>query len=118
VGLSGTIPVPFRSRIRFKEKQLFKSVEAMIDKHTVVVAHPPPFGYLDDVFGHIHAGSKHLYDLAIKCQPMLVLCGHIHECAGMATIGKTMVINCNMAGQNDGALIEVDPSATPRVTFL
>jgi hypothetical protein len=118
VGLSGTIPVPFRSRIRFREKQLFKSVETMIDKHTVVVAHPPPFGYLDDVFGHIHAGSRHLYDLVIKCQPMLVLCGHIHECAGMTTIGKTMIVNCNMSGQNAGALIEVDDSTPPRVTFL
>ncbi len=118
VGLSGTIPVPFRSRIRFKEKQLFKSAEALIDKRTVVVAHPPPFGYLDDVFGHLHAGSRRLYNLVVKCQPMLVLCGHIHQCGGMTTINKTMIVNCNMAGQNDGALIAVDDSTPPRVTFL
>ncbi|MBW2592475.1 MAG: metallophosphoesterase family protein [Deltaproteobacteria bacterium] len=118
MGLSGTVPVPFRSRIRFREKQLFKSAEALINEHTVLVAHPPPFGYLDEIFGRIHAGSRRLYDLVIKCQPMLVLCGHIHECAGMATIGKTRVVNCNMAGQNAGALIEVDSCRTPRVIFL
>jgi len=64
------------------EKRLFKSIEKLIDERTVVVAHPPPFGYLDEVFGRFHAGSRRLHDLVIKCQPMLVLCGHIHERGG------------------------------------
>ncbi len=118
VGLSGTIPVPFRSRIRFMEKRLFKSIEKLIDERTVVVAHPPPFGYLDEVFGRFHAGSRRLYDLVVKCQPMLVLCGHIHEHGGVAAIGKTVVVNCNVAGKDAGALIEVDSSGPPRTTFL
>ncbi len=118
VGLSGTIPVPFRSRIRFKEKALFKQAAALVTPQTVLVAHPPPYGFLDEVAGKIHAGSRHLYHLVSMRQPALLLCGHIHERPGIARIGKTQIVNCNMARGRSGALVQIHPGKSPSVTLL
>lgn len=118
VGLSGTIPVPFRSRIRFKEKNLFKQAAARVTKQTVLVAHPPPYGFLDEVAGRFHAGSRKLTDLIVRSQPALVLCGHIHERPGSVRVGKSVVVNCNLTRGCSGALIAIQPGRSPAVTLL
>ena len=117
-GLSGTIPVPFRSRIRFKEKTLFEQAANLVTKQTVLVAHPPPYGFLDEVAGRFHAGSRKLYNLVVRTQPALVLCGHIHERPGVAPIGPSLVVNCSVARGSSGALIAIQPGKTPAVTLL
>ena len=118
VGLSGTIPVPFRSRIRFKEKNLFKQAATRVTKQTVLVAHPPPYGFLDEVAGRFHAGSRKLADLIVGAQPALVLCGHIHERPGAVSIGQSLVVNCNVTRDSSGALITIQPGQSPSVTLL
>ncbi len=118
VGLSGTIPVPFRSRIRFKEKGLFEQVAALVTQQTVLVAHPPPYGFLDEVAGKIHAGSRLVYHLVSRRQPALLLCGHIHERPGIARIGRTQIVNCNMARGRAGALVQVHRGKSPSIALL
>ncbi|MDM8536311.1 metallophosphoesterase [Desulfobacterales bacterium HSG17] len=107
LGLSGTIPVPFRSRIRFREKALFDQMQSIVDHETILVAHPPPWGTLDEAGGKFHAGSKAMRNLIHKKQPRLYVCGHIHEASGVTFQGETMVVNCSMPGREKGALIEV-----------
>ena len=118
VGLSGTVPVPFRSRIRFREKDLFKKAMGLVTSQTILVAHPPPYGFLDEVAGKIHAGSRGLYDLIVARQPALLLCGHIHERPGITSIGNTVVVNCNIARTAAGALIQMNPGQSPTVRLL
>jgi len=107
-GLSGTIPLPFRNRVRLFEKHLMKRAYPLIDAQTVVVVHPPPWGILDQVMGRFHSGSKLVRDLVEKTQPKLLICGHIHEAAGIETIGQTLVVNCSMPKTGGGVMIELD----------
>lgn len=107
-GLSGTLPLPFRNRVRLREKDLMRRAGALMDSRTVLVAHPPPWGVLDQVMGRFHSGSKLVRDMVEKHQPRLLICGHIHEAAGVETIGRTTVINCSMAKTGQGMLVELD----------
>ena len=118
VGVSGTIPVPFSSRIRLREKWIFDTLAALINEDSVLVVHSPPRGMLDEAFGKFHAGCRRLYQLVVQCQPRFVLCGHIHECPGIATIGQTTVVNCNIARTGRGALVEFDPEGSLKVKML
>ena len=118
VGLSGTIPVPFRSRIQFREKDLFQQAAGLVTAQTVLVAHPPPYGFLDEVAGKIHAGSRRLYHLVVARQPAVLVCGHIHERPGITSIGDTVVVNCNLTRGASGALIEIYPGHSPAVRLL
>jgi Icc-related predicted phosphoesterase len=118
VGISGTVPVPFRTRIGFRQKGLFDKVGALIDSATVLVVHPPPWGVLDRVLGMLHAGSKMVCDLIKKTRPHVLICGHIHEAAGVFRAGETLVVNCSMPHAGNGALIELEAGKMPRVEML
>ena len=118
VGVSGTIPVPFSSRIGLREKSIINTLEALVDDSSVLVVHSPPRGVLDEAFGRFHAGCRRLYQLVVQCQPRLVLCGHIHERPGIATIGQTTVVNCNIARTGRGAIVEFDPEGSLEVKML
>jgi len=118
VGVSGTIPVPFSSRIGLREKKIINTLAALLDNNAVLVVHSPPRGVLDEAFGRFHAGCRRLYQLVVQRQPRLVLCGHIHECPGIATIGQTTVVNCNVAGTGRGAVVDFEPDGPFQVKML
>ncbi|RPH51511.1 MAG: phosphoesterase [Desulfobacteraceae bacterium] len=117
-GVSGTIPVPFSSRIQFREKQTTKNLEPLVRKDTILIAHPPPFGTLDKVFGKFHAGCKSLQEIVSRRQPQLLICGHIHEMPGSAFLGKTLVVNCSIGMKGKGALIELNTNRPPVVEMV
>ena len=50
-GVSGTLPIPMRSRIGWSEAKPLKRLAALIDSHSILVAHPPPWGLRDRVAG-------------------------------------------------------------------
>lgn len=118
VGISGTVPVPFRSRVAFRQKSLMQSVEALLDRESVFIAHPPPYGTLDRVLGKFHAGSRVVSDLLAAVQPRLMLCGHIHEDYGHARVGETHVVNCNMGNNRQGAIVDIEKIGTPVIHML
>ncbi len=113
VGISGAIPVPFRSRIRFAEKELFARIRPLVDDRTVLVVHPPPYRTRDRVGGKVSAGSKGVRTLVEQARPQVVICGHIHEDAGIDRIGPTIIVNCCMTGKNRGALITLPSRRGP-----
>lgn len=118
VGLSGTIPVPFYSRICCAEGSAIERIEALLEDNSVLVAHPPPRGILDEAFGRFHAGSAGLYRMIVRRQPRLFICGHIHERPGWKYVGKTLVVNCNMGKGRGGALVTYDGGNTMNVEML
>lgn len=118
VGISGTIPVPFRSRIGFRQKSLMRQLKVLLDRESIFIAHPPPYGTLDRVMGKLHAGAGFVKDLIVEIQPRLLLCGHIHEDFGHARIGNTHVVNCNMANNRAGALIDIERTGNPVIQLL
>jgi len=105
VGLGGTWPLPFHSRIALNENAHIKKIAALINHQTVLVTHTPPRGAQDLVMGRFHAGSRGLRRLIKKCHPNLLICGHIHEDSGTTLIGRTQVVNCAFNRRGSGALI-------------
>ncbi len=118
VGAGGTMPIPFRSKIRLREKRIIASLAPMVTGASVVVVHPPPLGVLDEVLGRFHAGSGGVMALIEERGPRLVICGHIHERAGVASVGDTVVVNCAMSRSSKGAIIDLDGSKTPEVKMV
>ena len=105
VGLGGTWPLPFHSRIALNENTHLRKISALINHHTALVTHTPPRGAQDLVMGRFHAGSRGLRRLIESCHPDLLICGHIHEDCGMTMIGRTHVVNCAFNRHGSGALI-------------
>ncbi len=67
------------------------------DKTIMAIHQPPILLNLDVCIGGRRVGSKSVYDWIVENQPMLVLCGHIHEnykVTGIwkSNVGKTVVI--------------------------
>ena len=121
VGVSGAVPVPFSTRLRWREGRLRKRVEALVTRESVLVAHPPPYGTLDDVFpkfGRLHAGCRSLRAMVLKRRPRLLICGHIHERPGAAYLGRTLVVNCAMGRTGAGAIIEYENGRPPEVEMI
>ena len=118
VGMSGTVPVPFSSRIGFREGPILEKVMPLLKRDSVLVAHPPPWGTLDEVLGRFHAGCRSLRRIVSRVQPRLLICGHIHERSGTAFIGETLVINCAMGRTAAGAVIDLNIDQDPKVEML
>lgn len=115
VGIGGTIPVPFHSRIDWRERALLDRMRPLVDSRAVLVTHTPPRGVRDEVGGGIPAGSRALREFILDRQPRLNICGHIHERAGTAMLGKTLVVNCAVFREFRGALIRISEDAPPEV---
>lgn len=117
-GISGTIPLPFKNMIAFKERKRLESVAEFMKKETVFVVHPPPYGVLDKVLNRYHTGSMALREFVETHQPQLVLCGHIHEQPGRAFIGESMIVNCAMNRKSEGAIVKLGKDHMPKVELL
>jgi len=117
-GISGTIPVPFSSRICFREKRSLKKLESIANRSSVIVFHTPPRWTRDEVIGKFSAGSRNLFKFIQKNQPDILICGHIHERAGVGSIGKTIVVNCSISKTCAGAIIEYKTGEKPKIQML
>lgn len=118
IGASGTIPIPFSSRLRLRERRFHEYLEHFINRQSILVIHPPPWGSLDEAFGRFHAGCRRLLKTVTRRQPRMVICGHIHERPGLASIGETLVVNCSIGRTGNGALIELDTVHTTDVQMI
>ncbi|MEW6077730.1 MAG: metallophosphoesterase [Thermodesulfobacteriota bacterium] len=117
-GISGTFLLPFSSRLCLRENRLLSRLNDFFNDVSVLVTHPPPRGTVDRVMGRFHSGSSALRALTLTCQPCVVICGHIHEHAGTVFLGRTLVVNCSLARQGAGALIEFRNGDPPEATML
>jgi hypothetical protein len=117
-GVSGTIPIPFRSRLSWIERRVLDRMQGLVMEQSVLVAHPPPWGTLDEVLGRFHAGCMALREIVLAQRPRLLLCGHIHERPGAARLGRTLVVNCNMGRGLAGAMIDWDREGDPCVKMM
>jgi len=118
VGVGGTLPIPFHSRAGWHEAQTLRRLAPMVHSRTIVVAHPPPWGCRDQVMGRFHAGSRGLSKLIHERSPAVIICGHIHEAAGVDRMGDTVVVNCALGPHRYGAAVVLEDSQAPAVTML
>lgn len=117
-GIGGTVPLPFHSKICFNESSMLNRLTPLVGRDTVLVVHPPPRGILDTVLGRFHVGSAGLRRLIQNRKPRLVICGHVHEHAGVHALGETVVVNCSMGRNNAGALIDARPGKELKIRMI
>lgn len=99
-GLGGGIPVTSFGdwSFDFSEDDARRLLKECPDG-AVLVSHSPPKGAVDEAGSGRSLGSTAVRDAVIRLKPRLVVCGHIHACAGQrATIGGTPVINAGPGG--------------------
>lgn len=118
VGISGTLPLPFANRVGLNEEKQLAALPCPMEPDTVLVVHTPPKGVCDRVGKRIHAGSRNLARFIKAASPSLVLCGHIHEDFGFTTLHQSTVVNCAIAGQGSGAIIDLQKNEGPKVNLL
>ncbi len=67
--------------------------KSSINPH-VLLTHTPPYNSgVDTLYSGEVVGSKALRDFLEEFTPLLHVCGHIHEGRGVATLGRTTVVN-------------------------
>lgn len=118
VGVSGAVPIPFWTKFSLREGWIDAGMARLIDSETIVVAHSPPRGARDEVFGTMHAGSSLLRRWMDERRPKAVICGHIHERTGYEKAGETLVINCSIGKGGSGTLIETRKDREPKIKVL
>jgi uncharacterized protein len=82
------------------EQWAFTTVNPLADSsafdfgyHDIIVSHGPPLNCLDRTKFGQHIGSPALQQHVLKHQPKLVVCGHVHEAAGIQALGQSMIVN-------------------------
>ena len=95
LGLGGANRSPFNTPNEWDESiatALFSGLlEGGLD---FAVTHAPPFESGADRIGSgICVGSKAVAEMVMRVKPALLLCGHIHEAAGIFRLGDTLVVN-------------------------
>ncbi len=66
------------------QQQDLAKLSAVMNDHTVLITHGPPFGILDKTFWKRSVGSKSLLDFVTRHKPMLHIFGHIQESFGQS----------------------------------
>ena len=103
-GLGYSNPTPFDTPGEYSEEEIAEALAAFDNsKPLYLVVHFPPHSTRLDQVGRFgagrHAGSRVLREWVERIQPVYLLCGHIHECAGQSDrIGSTQCINVGKAG--------------------
>jgi Icc-related predicted phosphoesterase len=98
-GLSGSLPCPGKTPNEYTEIEFTAFIEEInVTRESslplLLVSHQPPFNCKNDKVGMgIHVGSHAIRTFIETGNPILCLCGHIHEGIGIDTIGKTMIVN-------------------------
>jgi Icc-related predicted phosphoesterase len=98
-GLGGGVPVtPFGDWSFDLTEEEAAARLAGCPRHAVLVSHSPPKDAVDRSSTGQHLGSTAVRQAITQKEPLLVVCGHIHESAGQqAMVGRTTVINAGPA---------------------
>ena len=99
VGLGGSLITPFQTPNEYTESQLAAFLAAgrsalPSDLPLLLISHQPPIHTrCDRIRTGEHVGSQSVRTFIEQFRPMVCFTGHIHEAAGIDTIGPTKVIN-------------------------
>ncbi len=99
-GIGGGIPItPFGSwSYDFTEEEATQLLSTC-PHNGILVTHSPPKGVVDVSSADQHFGSLAIRQAILDKQPLLCVCGHIHESAGKSgQLGNTPVVNAGPKG--------------------
>ncbi len=122
IGAGGSPPTPFATLTEYPdeiiESRLRSTITQAIKKgnYIVLVTHAPPYGCkVDRIYSGEHVGSKGIRRVIESYNPILCICGHIHEAAGVDVIGSTVVVNPGPLMRGNYAIIDIEG---PKITRL
>lgn len=82
------------------DAKLQSAVDAIPERTHLWLQHGPPFGILDALWRNgQHVGNKQLLRALDDKPPQVMVCGHIHEAAGFATHGETLIANVSFVDE-------------------
>ena len=97
VGLGGSNLTPFNTPFEITEREIMEELRRLtlgINRKWILVTHAPPYGTSTDLTSSdIHVGSKSIREIIENKQPLVALCGHVHEARGTDRLGRTIVVN-------------------------
>jgi len=102
-------------------KRLFSKVKYF--NNSIFLIHDPPRGYLDKVnnkkspLNHKHIGDEYYFRYIKKYQPLITICGHMHEYQTKVKIGKTALINPGPALEGKFAVLETSHNKLKNLKF-
>lgn len=98
-GLGGGIPVtPWDWSFDVEEADA-EAMLAGLPQHAVLVVHSPPRGHCDEAGDGMSLGSRAILAAIEQKQPVLAVCGHIHESWGRTSrVGETEIVNLGPTG--------------------
>lgn len=112
IGVGGGLIGPFKTPFEYTEDDFRKilneiSREIHSDR-TVLVTHNPPYNTSADklTWGE-HIGSVSIRQFIKEEQPLVNICGHIHEARGIDRIGRTVIVNTGPLKQGYYAQINI-----------
>ncbi len=95
-GCGGSSPTPFNTPFELDEDYLENILQDFKKNRNkiILITHCPPYNtLLDKTFSGEHAGSKAIREFIEEKQPLLNICGHIHENEGKEDLlGRTRLI--------------------------
>ncbi len=99
-GLGGAVPVtPFGSWSFDLTEDQARHMLRECPPRAVLVTHAPPHGVVDTSARGASLGSVAIRETIEQTQPLLVVCGHIHDSAGQSgQIRQTPVVNVGPRG--------------------
>ena len=99
-GVGGAIPVtPFGDWSYDFSEDDGQRLLADCPTEAILVSHSPPKGAVDKSSAGQSLGSEAVLEAVQRCQPRLVVCGHIHDSSGQCEfIGNTPVVNAGSRG--------------------
>jgi Icc-related predicted phosphoesterase len=111
VGLGGSNLTPFNTPFELTEAEIKEELDDLVnglDQNFILVTHAPPYGTLvDRTHDGIHAGSKSIREFIEEREPIVAVCGHIHESRNTDKLGHTTIVNPGPIVKGYAADIEV-----------
>ncbi|MBI4017600.1 MAG: metallophosphoesterase family protein [Candidatus Aenigmarchaeota archaeon] len=114
-----SMPLPFAFKNLMTEvfEKFENALKGCDPMKTIIVNHVPPKDTKVDfatAWGFDeHAGDDALRAVIEKFQPLLVVCGHIHEAKGTDKIGRTLILNT----ATTLSVVELEAGTEPTITF-
>ncbi len=123
-GIGGALPGPMATPNVFSDDEFQTMLAGMEEgiesgEPVIFVSHQPPRQTrLDRVMGFRHVGSQAIRDWLERTNPLLCLCGHIHEAAGIDRLGGTLLVNPGPLRHGNFCVIDIDEKKAVTVTIL
>ena len=93
-------------------EDFMKDIKEWLGDHprekVIFASHYPPHMLCDLTYSGNHAGIPQFRELIMRNKPILWLCGHVHEAAGVKSLMKTTVVNAAITETGKAYSIEIE----------